>query len=150
MSTAWINILIRHGADINRLTPNNKTALHFACENCNVSVVALLLKFKADPKIADSSGNTPMSIARKQNNKELISMLLSKSKELLFKPKQPRSHRSIDTFRKQSLSKKRSSKYEHSIENRYSPNNLTDMSKKILMYKQNSSKISGKHSKNSS
>lgn len=30
MGTAWINILIRHGADINRLTPSNKTALHFA------------------------------------------------------------------------------------------------------------------------
>ena len=30
MSTAWINILIRHGADINRLTPSNRTALHFA------------------------------------------------------------------------------------------------------------------------
>lgn len=30
MSTAWINILIRHGADINRLTPSNRTALHYA------------------------------------------------------------------------------------------------------------------------
>lgn len=86
----------------------------------------------------------------KQNNKELISMLLSKSKEIPFKPKAPRSHRSIDTFRKQSLSKKRTSKYEYSIENRYSPNNLSDLNKKILKYKQSSGKISGKHSKNSS
>lgn len=30
MSTAWINIMIRHGADINRLTPSNRTALHYA------------------------------------------------------------------------------------------------------------------------
>jgi ankyrin repeat protein len=30
MGTAWISILVKYGADINRLTPSNKTALHFA------------------------------------------------------------------------------------------------------------------------
>lgn len=29
MSTAWFNVLIRYGADINRMTPDNKTALHY-------------------------------------------------------------------------------------------------------------------------
>lgn len=110
MSTAWVNILVRNGADVNRLTPNNKTALHFACENNNVSVTALLLKLKANVKISDKEGNTPLSIALNSDNKELVNLLLSKTREFNFKTKHLKTPRSIDFSRKQSNSKKRLSK----------------------------------------
>lgn len=131
MSTAWVNILIRHGADINRLTPQNKTALHYACENNNVTVAALLLRYKASTNVIDNEGNSPINIAIKKDNKELISLLLSTTKDIPFKSKQQRSPRSIDVFRKYSTSRKRSTKYEPSLSNRHSSNQFAQYSKKL-------------------
>lgn len=148
MSTAWVTILIRHGADINRLTPQNKTALHFACENNNVTVAALLLRYKANTNIIDNEGNSPISIAIKKDNKELISLLLSTTKDIPFKSKQQRSPRSIDVFRKYSTSRKRSTKNETSLGNRHSSNQFAQYNKKILQYKQYSGMLVKNKEKN--
>lgn len=147
MSTAWINILIRHGADINRLTPQNKSPLHFACENNNVSVAALLLKFKANSKIVDNDKNTPMHIAIKHNNKELVNLLLSKTKDLQYKGKISRPSRSVDIFKKVSSSRKRSLKVDHSNTGRKSPQASLSSTKKFLQYKYNSNLLSNNKEK---
>jgi ankyrin repeat protein len=149
MSTAWINILIRHGADINRLTPKNKSPLHFACENNNVSVAALLLKFKANSKIVDNDKNTPMHIAIKHNNKELVNLLLSKTRDLQYKGKVSRPSRSVDIFKKVSSSRKRSLKTDHSNTGRKSPQVPLSSTKKFLQYKYNSNLLSKTQEKNS-
>ena len=108
MSTAWISILLRHGADINRRTPNNKTALHFVCENGNSNVAALLLKWRADPSIKDNDQNTPLSIAKAINHKDLIKLLQNKSRDLSTKAKYAKYPRGMDIVKKLSTSRKRS------------------------------------------
>ena len=91
---------------------------------------------KANNKVSDKEGNTPLHIAMKNNNKEIISLLLSKSNESAFKLKNPRSTRSIDVMTKYSMSHKRSIKNETSSNKRYNPQNLGEVSKKLLKYKQ--------------
>jgi len=145
MSTAWINILIRHGADINRLTPTNKSPLHYACMNNNISVVALLLRFKANSNIIDKDGNTPLQIAMKNNDKEMISLILSKTKEMQFKSKNARPSRSVDLFKKFNTLRNKSIKNENPNTSRQSQQFSTTMSKKYSQYGQYSSTAS-KHS----
>lgn len=103
-----------------------------------MSVVALLLKMKANTKVSDKEGNTPLHIAMKNNNKEIISILLSKSKELPFKSKQPRSHRSIDVMKKYSLSRKRSTNNDQISSTRYNSQYIEEVNKKFSKYKKNS------------
>jgi len=134
LSTAWITILLRYGADINRLTTDSKTPLHFACENSNNSVAALLLKFKASTSICDKNENTPLSIAKKMNNKELVRLFLSNWRSIA-KIKHQKYTKSIDVLRKYSLSRKRSLKNEKSNRNRNNPNYLSNKSKKLLKNK---------------
>ena len=108
MSTAWISILIRYGADLNRLSPDNKTALHYAWINNNESVVALLLKWKANTGNVDKDGNSPINIAMKNENKEIVTLLLSKSKDLNLKFKHLKSQKSYEALKQRhSNSKKR-------------------------------------------
>ena len=99
MGTAWINLLIRYGADINRLSPDSKTALHYACINNNESVVALLLKCKANPNSVDKDGNSPINIAMKNESKEIVTLLLSKSKDLNLKFKHLKSQKSLEKLK---------------------------------------------------
>lgn len=72
--------LKRNSDDVNQKNSlNNKTGLHFACENNSIELVRLLLsneKIKTEDE--DSSGNTPMSYAKFNGNKEIIELFTNK------------------------------------------------------------------------
>lgn len=55
-----VNMLLQAGADPNIKGIECKTALHEAVQVNNVSLVELLLKFKANPEIKDQSGKKPL------------------------------------------------------------------------------------------
>lgn len=58
---------------------NSKTGLHLACENNSIELVRLLLSNKKiQTEDEDSSGNTPMSYAKFNGNKEIIELLTNK------------------------------------------------------------------------
>lgn len=52
-----INSLLNTGTNVNNITYNGRTALHYATENNNLRVVALLINAGADTTITDLHGN---------------------------------------------------------------------------------------------
>jgi len=58
------------------------TPLMFACINNDVNLVKLLLKYKADPNIKNSSGSTSFMFACHNGNIEIIKLLLKKYKNI--------------------------------------------------------------------
>ena len=66
-------LLIRNGADINAHNDNRWTALHYAIRDDNISLVKPLLSGARVDVIC--RGETPLSIAKKRNNKHVISLL---------------------------------------------------------------------------
>lgn len=78
-----VNIFLdlkRNSDDVNQKNSlNNKTGLHFACENNSIDLVRLLLSNeKIQTEDEDSSGNTPMSYAKFNGNKDIIELLINK------------------------------------------------------------------------
>lgn len=64
---------------INTRNYNNQTALHFIVHEKEINethkkAIELLLKNGADPHLKDKLGQSPLDIAKKHNNKELISL----------------------------------------------------------------------------
>ncbi|RLB42843.1 MAG: hypothetical protein DRH12_04585 [Deltaproteobacteria bacterium] len=74
-----LDVLLEHGANINfQITkgPNTgATPLMFAIMANNTEMVEYLLKHGADPYIRDSTGNSAIDYAKKENNMELIELL---------------------------------------------------------------------------
>lgn len=59
-----VKVLLSHSqAIIDRLAPENRTALLLACACGHVMVARMLLRAGADPTIVDSAGHTPMQRA---------------------------------------------------------------------------------------
>lgn len=55
------------------------TAMHMAALNDDVGGVRLLLRYGADPRLQDESGQTALQMAREQDTKEVIPLLESAS-----------------------------------------------------------------------
>lgn len=59
--------------DINDVDPQRKTALHFSAANDTVGATHLILEtMKADPTLSDNDGNTPLHIASRNGNLEIV------------------------------------------------------------------------------
>ena len=73
-----IELLIRHGADINALTSKKmSTALHLACATGNLTAVKILLKYGAKTDLEDMYLCTPLSLAIHFQEKEVQQALFS-------------------------------------------------------------------------
>jgi ankyrin repeat protein len=59
-----IDILIKHGADVNATTQLGETPLHLGARGGHVQTVEKLLAYGANPNLRDSRGRTPLEIAR--------------------------------------------------------------------------------------
>jgi len=58
-----VELLIKHGADVNAKTNDGLTPLHAAAYNGHVEVVKLLLERGADPTVRGTDGKTPLDVA---------------------------------------------------------------------------------------
>jgi len=101
-------------------------------------VVALLLKLKANINVTDNNGETPLSIAVKNNSKEMINLFMSRSRDLNANTRHTKSPKSVDFFRKYSSSKKRSQKQNLNFERSTKRLSIEQLSstKNFLKYKQ--------------
>ena len=69
-------VLLKRGADVDKRSgDDHETALHIAAMFSNTDVIELLLKHGASTKTEDRFGNTPMDLAREQNNEALMRLL---------------------------------------------------------------------------
>ena len=74
-----MKILLACGVKINGVDSKGRTALHYACLFGNFWPANCLLKFsKCDVDATDSELNTPLILATKFGNKNLVRLLLSK------------------------------------------------------------------------
>ncbi|OQS02843.1 ankyrin repeat domain-containing protein 50-like [Thraustotheca clavata] len=64
-------------ADFNRKNKNGKTALYIAAESGNVNSVKELLQFQTDRRIQGPTGDTPLSIAKRNGFEEIAGLLES-------------------------------------------------------------------------
>ncbi|KAL8591213.1 hypothetical protein ACOMHN_019189 [Nucella lapillus] len=63
--TAIAGVLVKKGGvKINAVDKNNRTALHYAVQSCENTIIDLLLGGGADPNIQDADGNTPAHLAQ--------------------------------------------------------------------------------------
>eukprot|EP00890_Picochlorum_soloecismus_P001031 jgi/Picsp_1/1929/NSC_05395-R1_ankyrin repeat len=76
-----LDILLKHGADINGKDGKGRTALMKAVLAENVDLTGLLASKGANSSIADEDGDTPLSTALRIENREIIAIL---NKERLF------------------------------------------------------------------
>ena len=74
--TDVIQVLLERGADLDKQTGvYRRTALHQAAEYNSTDVIEVLLKHGASTTIEDHHGNTPIDLARQENNKAAVSLL---------------------------------------------------------------------------
>lgn len=66
-----VSYLLLKGANVDARAPNEQTALMLAAKNGNLAIVKLLLNAKADAALIDQHGDTPLTLAQKNNNTEL-------------------------------------------------------------------------------
>nr|CAD7400251.1 unnamed protein product [Timema cristinae] len=67
--------LLLNGAKINSQDDGGRTPLHLATELGHTAQVCLLLKHRADQHIKDNEGTEPLSIAIKEANPDIVTML---------------------------------------------------------------------------
>jgi len=79
-----VKMLLDAGANIDSIDPddNNKTALHIACENADLTMIKLLESFGCDFQALDYEQMTPMFYAIFSENIEVIEYILSKGADL--------------------------------------------------------------------
>ncbi len=58
-----VRIAILNKADINYVSPDSVTALHYACASNSLSIVQMLISCGANPNSADINGLTPLHVA---------------------------------------------------------------------------------------
>lgn len=68
-------LLLKHGADVNRKITDSYTPLHYACFFANHGAARLLVAAGADPLFPDHEGSTPISLAVRKDDKELVEIL---------------------------------------------------------------------------
>jgi ankyrin repeat protein len=84
-------LLLERGADPNIIAPakNKERPLHRAAEHGNPDMVELLLQAGARPDLADASGVTPLSIARRSGRKDLMAIMAPTDDEEAVQAPQP-------------------------------------------------------------
>src|SRR5215471_3758950 len=74
-----VEVLVRHGADVNARAQNGWTPLHVQAQEGEdtgaLEVMEALLEAGADPNLADEKGNTPMTFARNREEPEKVKLL---------------------------------------------------------------------------
>ena len=78
------SLLISHGAHVNLLCANKRTALHEAAKLGRRDIVALLLASGAHPDPQSSYGFTPLALAAQSGHTEIMELLLQKGKIFLY------------------------------------------------------------------
>ncbi len=73
--TDIVEILLKHGANPNGLTPGNTRILHIAIRCKKYDIIECLMKYGADPNLPDSNGNYPIHIAVRTNDPNIIRIL---------------------------------------------------------------------------
>ncbi|KAM8848703.1 uncharacterized protein bcorl1 isoform 1-T4 [Synchiropus picturatus] len=71
--TQIVEILLKHGADVNCSSQDGTRPLHDAVASDNLPIVWLLLNHGADPTLATYSGHTPVKLAHSQSMKDFLS-----------------------------------------------------------------------------
>jgi len=78
-----VRILVTNGADVNVSTENGETPLHWALYDArsfdNLDVIELLLKNGAKVNVRNDEGESPLELAKKQENEEIMKLLLNYS-----------------------------------------------------------------------
>lgn len=72
-----VEILIRHGVELNAVNRNGETALNFGIFRKSEEVVKILLKHKADCEIASNDSWTPLDSAVATGDVNMVRLLLS-------------------------------------------------------------------------
>ena len=75
-SAEILEVLIKHGADVNEKNDKNATALMKACNKGNVDAINVLLRAGADLNIADAKGQTVLHHAAEGDNSAAILEIL--------------------------------------------------------------------------
>lgn len=75
--TEVVNILLKMGANVNAVDPDDNTALHFAVREGNVAIVKILLEAKADIFAKEEHQETALFDAVRSGNVEIVKMLLA-------------------------------------------------------------------------
>jgi ankyrin repeat protein len=69
--------LLTCGVDPNCADKRGYSALHFACQVGNKSIVKLLIRYGANPEAVDCEGFTPLEVAINRKHPEIVDVLLS-------------------------------------------------------------------------
>ena len=72
--TAVVELLLAHGASVDKQNPNGVTPLYAASWENNPAVVALLLGSGASVDLAGDDGSTPLYIASEKNHFEVVTL----------------------------------------------------------------------------
>jgi uncharacterized protein len=77
----FAELLLRNGADANARALNGDTPLHsIAAETDKTDVMEVLLKFGANPKLINKSGQTALDIAKSRKDADKVRLLLKHKK----------------------------------------------------------------------
>ena len=75
---AVVRLLVAHPAiDAERATPDGTTPLLMACEARSTAAALALLDAKADPNARDNNGDSPLVVARRGDNAQLLAALVA-------------------------------------------------------------------------
>lgn len=74
--TVIVRLLLEHGANPNMRNFDGVTALHNAVFEKQIDIVKLLLEHGADPAIQDRLGNTPVDLAQRSANPQLLQLFV--------------------------------------------------------------------------
>lgn len=75
-----VELLVRHGANVNSYDNTNKTPLHWAASyKPDIAVIASLLRHGSDKSLQDLDGNTPAQLARKNGFGEIAQLIEDES-----------------------------------------------------------------------
>ena len=72
-----VELLLRHGADVNAKTNKGVTPLHIAVLS-NIEIIEMLIRYGADVNAVDGEGNTPLHYAFLDPCVEVVKLLLEK------------------------------------------------------------------------
>ena len=72
-----VNLLIRHGVDVNGRADNGRTALHDAAEANKYKVIELLLSLGAEVDAVDSLGLTALQLSALWDHNEAVEAIMS-------------------------------------------------------------------------
>lgn len=70
-----VQVLLSHGARINRRDAQNRTALWYACERGHMEVAQRLVEFGADPTALRSDHTSCLMVAAQRNRAEIASWI---------------------------------------------------------------------------